>query len=358
MVGMYIALAVFGHLALLQATPSLPINPVSWIPIALLVALTVIVVASFTYMLSGIINSERARMWSRFQIYEALLSILLIGAFGSLSFLFFLNPQPVFSAINVVPPPCTSAKQLHSLASCDLGLFNTASFAFGRDVFYFDYMATLFLGIKTHASTRNLFGDTGVHFSVDMPPLFPKNIATLLLFSYDIILLMLVFNQLQLIILAGSVLFLGFFVTIGLIARTLGFLRTFGGAMIAFGLGIGIVYPLLISLTYGYVDVTANLACVAGLQQTAFNIGTLQISCGAFGMVQMLATTLFNWQVLTGTVPFISVAGSLFMYFGYILAGLTVIPVLNIAIVDAFIIDFSGAIGERMSFSQLFSNMI
>ncbi len=341
---------VMQHSALLAAPfANLPISPIIWIPVALIAVLAVIVVAAFTYILSTIVKSENAKAWARFQVYEALLSIILIIAFGALSFLFFLSPQPVFSALNLVPSTCTGASQLHTLASCDLSVFNNASFAFARYILYATY-GIAFISGESPTFNPKPFGALSISFSVTAPPLVSVQTIQILTFTYEIILFALIFNQVQLILLAGSVFFLSFFLTIGVLARTTGFLRTFGGGMIAFGLGLGIVYPLLISLTYGYVDVAANLVC---MQSTACAVlgATTSILAAIGALVLNLVTTL-SLSALPAAI------GALFMYIGYILVGLTVIPFINIAIVDAFIIDFSSAIGERMSFSQLFSNLI
>ncbi len=144
--------------------------------------------------------------------------------------------------------------------------------------------------------------------------------------------------------LAGAVFFLSFFLSMGLIVRTLGFTRSFGGAMIAFGLGIGIIYPLLITITYGYVDVSANVSCIQ------------QLSCGGAQVLQAVSSIAYgdaSFTSLAGTA-----IGNLVLYIGYIVTGLVVLPLLNLAIVDAFIIDFSTAVGEKMSFGQLFSDFL
>ncbi len=333
----------YQHSSLLAA---LPITPTSWIPTATVSVATVLVVAALVYALSSLIRSENAKVWSRFQIYEAFLSIVLILAFGSISYLFFLSPQTVFSKLNLVPAPCTSATQLYTLAACDIGLFNNASFSFARYALYTTYLVSLITGLSPDIKIDPIPATPSISIEIKPPSIFPSGTSNLVGLLYTTILFTLIFNQLQLIILAGSVLFLSFFLTIGLVARTLGFLRTFGGAMIAFGLGLGVVYPLIVSITYGYIDVSANLACLQSTYCAATTVGS-----ALFGLM-FSSQTYLNATVLPAAI------GTLFTNVGYIIAGLTIIPVLNIAIVDAFIIDFSSAIGEKMSFGQLFSNLI
>jgi len=363
----------------------LPITPFTWLPFAAVAVLVVILIAAMVYMLSGIIGSDRARSWSRFQIYEALLSILLISAFLALTYLFFLNPQGLFGTqLNIVPcagasnsqagcntittgtarasttansPGCAGATQLFTLASCDLSVFNNATFTLAEDTFIASYAVDAIPGVSGQ------FGPVttgiGIDIKFGIPSLIPVlGSGKLMSYFYELMLALLIFNQLQLIVISASVLFLALFLSIGLIARTLGFTRAFGGAMIAFGLGIGVVYPLLVAIMYGYIDVSIGAMCLQSL------------SCSFGSVMTSFFSLMFNpgtyqtaiWTMTVGTGGSLASLGSglgaLFLDLGYVIAGLTFIPVIIIAIVDAFIIDFSSALGERMSFGELFSSFI
>jgi len=340
-------------MALLQAPPCtgaacLPITPFSWIPVAFIALLIVILVAAMVYMLSGIIGSDSARGWSRFQIYEALLSGLLIAVFAAITYLFFLNPQAVFSQLKLVPTTqngvtgCEGATQLYTLATCDLSQFTTAAISLGQDAFTASYIVAAIPGIS--GQLNPIPTGIGISIGIELPSLIPVGSDQIVGTFYSVLIFLLVFNQLQIIVLAGAVFFLAFFLSIGLIARTLGFARTFGGAMIAFGLGLGIIYPLLVVITYGYIDVSVCTTCL----QSASTVSLL-----FKGLVSLMTSIGSNGFTGLGTAM-----GTLFLDTGYVIAGLTFIPILNFAIVDSFIIDFSSAIGERMSFGQLFSSFI
>lgn len=342
------------------ATNTLPITPTTWVPLAIIAALTVALVAGLVYALAGIINSEEARGWARFQLYEVILSVILIIVFASISYLFLLNPQGLFGALKIVPTGCTSATTMYTLSTCDLGLFNNASFAFGAYLFYTNYVYTLVTGIQPKV-TFDPLGSTSIWIQVTPPGIAP-DVGTFLTAGYVAILTALIFNQVQLILISSAVLLLAFFLTIGLVARTVGFLRTFGGAMIAFGIGIGIIYPLLICMTYGYIDVTGNLACLQYYSTASTMLSGTTGQCGITGFIAELSSVLFSEGAVVGTATTVAgipaSIGALVSYIGYIIAGLTIVPFMNIAIVDAFVIDFSSAIGERMSIAQLFSNFI
>lgn len=341
------ASAITHLLPLLQAqaqTQTLPVSPTSWIPFAIIAVFTVILVAAIVYMLSGIIRSENAKQWARFQIYEALLSLILIIAFGSLIFLFFLSPQTVYGKLNIVPSGCTGATQLFTLASCDVAQFNNGAFAFAQYSFIVSYL-TVFPP-PPELTYYPLPEDENVYFKLTPSSFVPSDTGQILSFFYSAIMFALIFNQVQLIMLSGAVLFLSVFLSIGLIARTFGFARTFAGAMIAFGLGIGILYPLMVSLTYGYIDVNANVTCL----QT--------FVCSTIGTAGVMMQLIINPASVSLSQNLGTGVGNLMVEIGYIVVGLTLIPLLNVVIVDAFIIDFSKAVGEKMSFGTLFSNFL
>ena len=331
-------------LVLLGLIPAL--SPVSWIPIAAAAVLTVVLVAAFIYALASVIGSEAAMAWSRFQIYEALLSMLLLIAFGSISYIFFLSPQAMYSSINIVPSKCTGAADLYALASCDVSQFNNATFALARYTFYATYITSTVSGMTEKVKIDPVYIDTGISLNFEVPPLFPSNMDKLMDYTYETYLLTLIFNQLQLIVLSASVFFLSLFVSLGLIARTFGFARTFGGAMIALGIGLGIIYPLLVSITYGYIDTAINVTCLQSLSCALPNV--------LLGAVQLIG------QISSGPM-FTSIGaavGGFFSYIIYTIAGLTIIPVMNVVLVNVFISDFSKALGERISIEHLFTSII
>ncbi|MCL4373304.1 MAG: hypothetical protein M1360_00895 [Candidatus Marsarchaeota archaeon] len=358
---------VIAMLALAHLSAALPISmpllgllytPLTWLPIAFVAVLVVILVAAIVYMLANIIMSANAKAWARMQIYEAFLSIVMILVFGAFSYLFFISPQAAFGpkGLNIVPQGsgvdvlgfsvlqqgCTSATDIFQLSVCDLSLFNGVAGSMAEFAYYVSYLTgivptlSIKIGIPDYPE-ENL----NVGFATS---LLPGEIDNLLPVVYSGIMFALLISQLQLLILSGSLLFLSVFLTLGLVMRTFGFTRTFGGAMIAFGLGLGLVFPLLTSITYGFIDTNIVSTC----------LGT-----SACGQVYMLGTVLsMVFTYATGAGVNLSLLTGGVKVFGYILAGLTFIPFLNFTIVDAFIVDFSRSIGERMDFMSLLSNII
>ena len=172
--------------------------------------------------------------------------------------------------------------------------------------------------------------------------LFERTLDTFL----GVILTFLIVNQLQVIMIASSIFFLSVFITIGLICRLFGFSRTFGGLMIALGLGFGLVYPLLITLTYGYIDVQLQGAATVSAVQTAINVFDI-----AFRGIITTLTSGANAPSPLPSTQTLTLSGDFIM-------GFTVVPLINFLILDAFITDFSRAIGERVDFMTLMTGLL
>jgi hypothetical protein len=367
------------HGILLQ---TLPITPLPWFGITFIVALLVIVVAAAIYMIAPLFGSSAMRQWSIFQVYEAVLSIALIVLFLGVGQILFLNPQTGFASVGLVPNGCTAATTIYMLSTCDLAQFNNASYSVAGYMWAFAFAKAL-IPATSFAIQPTPQEGVGLEITFQVPAISDAANTRIINTMLQFILAALLLSQVELILLSSSLLLLSFFFTIGLIARVFGISRSFGGAMIAFGIGLGIIYPLIVAITYGYIDVASNTYCLQLSSTTFIQTAAAQVGCWA-GTGGAQAASGASASALSGTTfasalfnvmlpPFGSIAtlftnsglqslGSqfalVFQEIGYILAGLTVIPIINILIVDVFIVDFSKAVGERMSFSMLFRGIV
>jgi len=315
-------------------------SPVINMSLVIIIVSLVIVVAAFVYILASIINSHNAKNWAKIQIYEALLSVLLIIIFIGIFYIFLINPSSSYNSAGLLPPECNTASinTMFNLSACDIGTFSNNAMG------YFEIISVL--GLVAGESPGGSISYTpatfiSVSITATLGSVLPDGMESMLGTIMSGLLFLLVLNNLQLILISGSILFLTFFITIGLFARLFGITRTFGGAMIAFGVGLGVIYPLLISITYGFVDsnmLVPSVTNVAGLLAAAIP------SFIAFAVTGLSSAFILPPQLTLGL--------------GYVVAGLTFIPFLNFIILDAFIVDFSRAIGEKVSFMALLSNFI
>lgn len=329
--------------------------------IAATVAVAVIVILALIYGISSFIGRSDIRVWVRVKIFDTLFSLLLIAVFMYASTNIIYNiPLSSFNTLKLAPPQCSSAtSNIYSLSTCDMYQFNNDTSHFE----FIQYWFTIALSLVPQLDFNIGYGDPfsgsnlltgGLQGSITLLP--PNLTFKYLGAALDALYVFSLANEVQLIILSSSALIFAILMATGLLARIFGITKTFGGAMIAFAFGIGLVYPALIALTYGFIDY--------GLAQLTpvINAGLL----GGVGLasVSPIATFLLSMSTLiigsgTASAPSYLVAlaqffpQALFSYIGLIAVGLTIIPLIDLVIVDVFIIDFSQAIGERMDLLNL-----
>ena len=233
----------------------MPISPTPWVLLALAGVLMVMGVASMIYALSGLWGGAQARAWSRKQMIECVLSIVLLIMFSFLYAFFLFNPTGYLSGLHLVPSACSSgtspATNLFALSSCDISTFQQSAFTYvGWDMLYAISATALTPGIRIQAEITST-----VNFIWTLPSIWPFSLTTATALVTSVLIFVLMLNQIQVILISAAPLFLSLFLTLGIVARTFGITRTFGGTMIAFGLGLGFIYPLLIAVTYGFLTV-------------------------------------------------------------------------------------------------------
>ena len=323
-----------------------------WFPVAVAAATAVIGIIAIMYMLSTFAGRNDLKVWARAKIYEVLMSIVLILIFMAIvTLIASIDFEQVFGAANLVPSQCQAlpdgATDLFTLSVCNMYQFNNnvvslAGVVYGAGV-ALSFMPTLSL---------NLEPVVGVGVGGVVNPA-PAALNSSLGWLIDIVFGAYVLSQVQLLLLAGALLLFSLFMGIGLISRIFVITRSFGGAMIALGVGLGIIYPLMVCLTYGYVNVGMNAVNNPG-SPYAVVYGATQ---GILGGALLIASSIVSVPA-SATAAFQGWFMNLLTYSGLAGAGLILVPAINFLIVDVFVIDFSQAIGERMDFMRLLTGMV
>ncbi len=321
----------------------------AWLPVVIVAALMVITVLGLFYILAPLAGRNDFRAWSRIKIYDVLLGILLVFIFASISTtMCAVNIAPAYQGAGLLDKTCaasTSVNNIYSVSLCNVYEFNDYARIASQQIFIGQLVAAAIPSLNIGFQFLPGFG-----FTFDIQGWSLRGLS----FVLDTLYTMEMLNQIQVLLLAIAPLIFAAFMAIGLIVRMFGVTRTFGGALIAFALGIGFIYPLLTGITYGFIDVT---------------LGNLASSwIGSIGAVANgLAVFFFN--ALGSPVPqaytvigiFSGIQTSIYQiieYIGVVSIGLSIIPFINFVILDAFIVDFSSAIGERMSFFDLLINVV
>jgi hypothetical protein len=327
----------------------------AWGPIAALAALFIILVLAMVYILGPIFGRDNIRAWVKIKIYDTLFALALILIFSAFSTsLCTFNPVQSYTNAGLLTPSlmsyCPSSNgvpmvdSLYSIALCDIYSFNSMSFNLISNTM-FGYMLTIAY-IPTVKLNIGIVKGLGVVIEENITGDVLNSFSFAVKFIYS----MMIFNQLQLLLLSIAPLVFGLFMGIGLLARVFGISRSFGGAMIAFAIGLGFVYPLMISLTYGFVSTTLANIFPSVLQFS----GAVTKSTIINDLFVPATATTDLYAVLTVSPLFMRVVEAI----GLMSIGSIFIPVLNVVIVDTFIIDFSKAVGEQMDFLSLISRLM
>ena len=325
-----------------------------WLPVASAAALAIIGILAIVYMLTTFTGNRRMATWTRVKIYEVVFSFILIGAFAFVVVLLTsVNFVQLFGTgqDGLVPVACSAqasppipSNDLFTLAVCNMHAFVNQVTNIGAAVYWIGARFAFVPSIEIVVWPVPGVNDFGVQTEFT---LIPRADEVFLAYAIDLIYITLTVAQLQVLLLAASLLIFSLFMAIGLIARLFVITRSFGGALIAFAVGLGIVYPLLVAITYGYVNV--------GMQNTGYVLTWLEGSGALGGLLGLLM--IVGVPALAGSAfPVSGVA--LLTYLGLTIMGLVFVPILTFVLVDVFIIDFSTAVGEKMDFLSLLTNVI
>ncbi len=353
----------------------------AWFPVAIVITLLIMSILAVIYALSPLVGRNDLRVWVKAKLYDELSSIVLIMIF--MAFAAMLTSVPVlgaFQSAGLAPSDCASAITSHSgaavgynnlyfLSECDLWSYN-------KDIVqltYISYWVGMLVSV-TPAFSQTLPPGSQINVTVSLNLLPIEPVFHYMVPLLNSLYIFYILVQVQYLLIGASGLIFGVLMVVGLVARSFGVTRTFGGAMIAFALGIGFVYPLMTSISYGFLDNTINVAgnnllCNFGVGNNAQGHACVGVFIGG---VMLFVGYLFGNMFTGGTLAIVTsfaggAAGFLFVwhlaqqlliYGALVSIGLTFIPLMNITVVDTFIVDFSRSVGERMDFISLLTRIM
>jgi len=324
-----------------------------WFPVAVIAALAVIGILAIIYAISPLVGRTDLRSWAKIKVYDVLFSIVLILIFFAITeFIFSIDYSSALGE-KLVPSPCNSittqssgaVPDLYLLAMCDLSTFN----GYVNQVGYIGFFGGAFImgtfpsvQVKENSypisyafDTGNIIFGSGVYFGY-------------IAFLYTFYIL----SRVLLLLVGASMLLFSIFMSIGLIVRVFPITRTFGGAMIAFGIGLGILLPLLVAINYGFINVAIqNVLPLTTLDTEISTIVNLITKSFAYLLLFANPLTLIGFSALYFLIK-------LAVFIGYVFAGVLLLPIFTLVIVDVFIVDFSQAVGERMDFLSILTKVM
>ena len=337
---------------------ALPFSLSNGIVIAVISVLAVTAGISLVYALSKLIKNENLGAWSKTQIYEAFISLILLIAFAAFAYVLFISPATAYSSVGLLPTSCISSANIYQLSVCDIGTFNSYALQLTDYAIWTGYLTGLSPGLNIGVNSIfdiPPYGSVGVSISSQLKALLPSSLSTLVGLGIKVSIIGLAITELQMIILSGSILFLSFFISIGLISRIFGFSRSFGGGLIALGVGLGIIYPLIVTISYGFIVNAISVSwasTVSSIPNAVLSLLEATQSLLVYGVSGGLINLGAN------TTGAFALAFSLFDAIGYTMVGFILIPIINFIILETFITDFSKAIGEQVGFLVLLGGFV
>ena len=324
-----------GQLSITGACSAGALNPAftttvwsaSWQGIAFLAASTVWVVSILVYVIGFGLNHQKAVIWAKEQMQEAVLAMVItMFVVGLVSFL------------------CTiDLRSLGMGGSCLGGAtYNLVDAAFcALESVYLSIMQGLLLVLGMNsamgaASSISVGFAPGGIGAVYAPYAFLGDIANSLLLATIVLMTGAVLTLTQMVLIKMTAAIFVILFPIGVILRSFGATRGFGGGLIAIALGFFLMYPLLVILFYGSVG--GNIGIADDIRSDYSNLGDSFQTAGP-------SPTDPNW--------FGGLLGPFIGFIGKAIMGAIFIPLLMFMVLIAFVKGLSMALGEEVDVSNL-----
>ncbi len=335
---------------------------VSWFPIAAVGAIAIIAIFSLIYALSPFLgNAANVRIWSKIKIFETVLALALMAIF-----LIFINlfqnaaVTQAYTSAGYVPSSCQASADLTTLAICNINYFSQTAANLNGQMF----LAGLLISFapSPRLSTSSIIQTPVFEASTILKPAStgPDDVIGMVLgvtFPFYVL------SRIQVYLLSASLILFPILMIIGMLSRIFVITRSFGGAMIALAMGLGLIYPMLAALMYGFIDVQVQALNFSALT-LIFPIAAL-LSPAAFMILASIPSVGPAVALIGASAIFAGGAAGLWIsltpiivYAGNVALGLIFVPMFVFLLVDIFVIDFSKTLGQQTDFMSLLTGMI
>jgi len=327
----------------------------AWFPITLIAATLIIVILAVVYLLAPLVGRDDIKRNISIMIYQTLFSIVLILGFGMFAtWLCSFNVEGPLQNLNLIlvniPPGVhiPYGGNLYETALYDLYWFTNYGALANTNFFLSLIYYLLNIGPQLSLEINFIPGVQTLGFSAKGSFSLSNVLGSYIGYINDAISWLFIVNDLQFIIISAAPIIFAIFVSMGLIARIFGFSRSFGGSLIALGVGIGFVYPLMVSITYGFINVAYSQLIANMLPNVAANTFGASIQSA---LVSLLTGKALPNAILSSIYDIINIAG-------FTATASLILPLLNFIVVNTFVLDFSQAFGERLDFMSLLTSII
>ncbi|MCX6776153.1 MAG: hypothetical protein NT130_04885 [Candidatus Micrarchaeota archaeon] len=315
-------------------TPEFQNTWMSWQGIAFLAGSTIFIVSILAYTLGYALMHRKVIMWAKEQMQEACLSmVIVLFVIGLVSFLCSLDLRTLGMEASCI---CTDPTEVYP--ACTTGSScNFVDAGYGmlmemyKIIMYGFLTLTAMQALLASVSTITIGlapGGIGIIFN---PFGMAGDIASSLRDGMIVLMISAIFTLTQMVLLKMTESLFVILFPIGIILRSFGATRGFGGGLIAIAIGFFLLYPLLVILFYG---------SVLGSIQTDYN--SMTTSMQGKGL-DASTSNWFGGDMLSSVVGFV----------GKTILGALFIPLLMFMILVAFVKGLSTALGEEVDVSNL-----
>jgi hypothetical protein len=297
----------------------------SWQSICILAAFTVFLVSILAFVLGYAIQHQKAIAWAKEQMQEAVLAMIItLFVIGFVSFLCGLDIKSlglVSSCGGASEPSCNMIEAASGYLS---EMYKTIMSGY--------FLVIAMNSVMTSMATVTIgFAPAGVGATF-APFAFLNDIANSLLIAMIALITSAIIVLTQIILLKMTASIFTILFPIGIILRSFGATRGFGGGLIAIALGFFIFYPFLVVLFYG--------ATIGDIQSDYSNLGDSFKTAGP-------SPSSSDWFLGGGLLNY------LVGFVGKTIMGAIFIPLIMFMILIAFVKGLSTALGEEVDVSNL-----
>ena len=303
-------------------TPEFESMWLSWQGIAFLAGSTVFVISILAYTLGYVLAHQKVLRWAKEQMEEAMLSmVIVLFVIGFASFLCSLDLRTLGMETSCSGPSCNFVDVGYSLL---MDMFKAITQGF--------LLVTSMQAVLSSISTMTMGKAPGGFGIIISPYAVAGDIAAGLRDAMIVLMTSAIMTITQMVLIKMTESLFVILFPIGVILRSFGATRGFGGGLIAIAIGFFVFYPLLVVLFYGSV------------------LGSIQTDYG--GMVDSMkangldATTPFWYG---GNIISSFVVG----FIGKVIMGAIFMPLLMFMILVAFVKGLSKSLGEEVDVSNL-----
>ena len=321
----------------------------SWQGVLMLTLLIVIASAGVVYALSGLMNHAGLRIWAKNQVYESIAMLVLAGL------LVWIVGFGCGLQADVIGAACTPGSA-PSLAVLSVGYYdseiqwgscNPYSVALYNLEHFLSLVSAGFwavivinMAISAASSTTLALNPNGLGFMVSFGQGFANlgqmfNIAMITISSSQIIIIA------QIILLKMFSRLFGPLLVAGVLLRSFGITRGFGGALIALALGFYFIYPMSVVLFYGILQDNIDASVAALYDEDAMSALPTGTPGGSFD--------LSNW--MKGI--FDSVMQPVCGFLSLLVLGAVFVPFAVFLVMVSFIRGLSAMLGEEVDVSNI-----